>query len=145
MEEFVLDWEAPIPFKEPTPPRFSGMPGLYAIVFENEIIYIGKAESQGSSARARQHDFTACLKDQGKIWDASKAIRYFATFSNDQNSARIDDAEKLLVFKLPTTICNQILWRKYKGVIPFKVISQGSRPPGLPEVIQYPYLILKIG
>lgn len=101
MEEFVLDWASPVPFKEPTPHRFYEMPGLYAIVFENEIIYIGKAESQGSSARARQHDFTTCLKDQGKIWDLSRAIRYFATFSNDQNMARLDNAEKLLVFKTP--------------------------------------------
>lgn len=44
MKQLTLVWEEPFKMKTETPKELSGKPGLYAILHDSTIIYIGKAQ-----------------------------------------------------------------------------------------------------
>jgi hypothetical protein len=138
MEQITLDWQKPFKLTEPTPREEYGLIGLYAVEFNSKIVYIGKAEDQGALTEARSHThYERRLKEVGIEWDEARALVYIGTVSQDQNSARIDDAESLLIYKIKPP-CNRKKRKSYRGVMPFQVINDGHRPRELPPQIQYP-------
>jgi hypothetical protein len=137
-KQLVLEWEKPFKLTEPTPPEANAIVGLYAVVFDSEIIYVGKAECQGTLAEARSHNFyERRLKKAGKSWNKKQALVYIGTVPQDQPADCIDDAENLTIFRLQPE-CNIQKRSRYKGRIPFKVINEGNRPPSLRYSLQYP-------
>ena len=138
MEQLILNWESPVKLIEPTPREKYALVGLYAVVHNYKMAYIGKAEYQGTLKEARSHNFyESRLKEKGINWDKSQALVYIGTLSQDQDSARIDDAENLLIYKIRPD-CNRKRIKKYRGIVPFRVICKGERPPGMQEKYEYP-------
>ena len=81
-KQLVLEWEKPFKLTEPTPPEANAIVGLYAVVFDSEIIYVGKAECQGTLAEARSHNFyedvskrRASRGTKSKHWSTSEQSR----------------------------------------------------------------------
>jgi len=138
MEQIILDWEGPFKLTEPTPRKQYALIGLYAVEHNSKIIYIGKAEYQGTIKEARSHGFyEKRLKEVGIVWDRTRALVYIGTVSQDQISPRIDDAENLLIYKIHPP-CNKKGHKRYSGVEPFRVINNGNRPQELKIQYQYP-------
>ena len=138
MEQLILNWEGPYKLIEPTPRDKYGLVGLYAVVHNHKMVYIGKAEHQGTLTEARSHNFyESRLKEKGINWDKSQALVYIGTLSQDQDRARIDDAENLLIYKI-RPYCNRKGIKKYRGIVPFRVICKGERPPRMLEKYEYP-------
>jgi len=138
MEQIILDWEGPFKLTEPTPRKKYGRIGLYAVEYNSQIIYIGKAEYQGAIKEARSHGFyEKRLKEVGIMWDSTQALVYIGTVSQDQISPRIDDAENLLIYKIQPP-CNKKRRKRCRGVEPFRVINNGHRPKELRIQYQYP-------
>jgi hypothetical protein len=137
MEQIILDWQGPFRLTEPSPRTEHGLVGLYAVEVNSKIVYVGKAEYQGTLKEARSHNFyERRLKEVGIEWDKMRALVYIGTISQDQNSARIDDAESLLIYKIQPS-CNRRKRKRYGGIVPFEVINNGHRPQELPAQIQY--------
>lgn len=139
MGQIVLDWTGPLIMMEPTPRKWYGVIGLYAIEYDSNIIYLGKAECQGAIKEARSHR-GLCekrLKELGTPWDAARAMIYVGTVSEDQQASIIDHAENLLIYKIQPS-CNRQLRERYTGEEPFLVVNNGQRPKGLPKQIRYP-------
>lgn len=138
IEQIILDWEGPFRMTAPTPREKYGLIGLYAVEFDSKIVYVGKSEYQGALKEARSHNlYEKRLKEAGITWDSTQALVYIGTVSQDQNSARIDDAENLLIYKIKPT-CNRKRIKEYTGLEPFRVINNGHRPFELKIQYQYP-------
>jgi hypothetical protein len=136
MEEFTLFWEQGFKLSEPTRLDMRGIIGLYAIEYDSRVVYIGKAETEGAIKEARSHGiYEKRLKEQRMQWDKNQALIYVGTVPQDQKSGLIDDAEKLLIFKLQPP-CNKQRKKRYSGIKPFQVINEGNKPTELPRQIQ---------
>ena len=70
-----------------TPREKYALVGLYAVVYNNEIVYIGKAEYRGTLREARSHNFyEPRLREKRINWDKSQALVYIGTVSQDQDN-----------------------------------------------------------
>ena len=138
MEQLILDWEGPYKLIESNSRKKNALVGVYSVVYDSKIVYIGKAEYQGMLREARHHNFyESRLKEKGINWDKSQALVYIGTVSQDQDSTRIDDAENLLIYKIKP-YCNRKRIKTYRGIVPFRVICTGEKPPGMQEIYEYP-------
>lgn len=137
--KMIIDWAGPFKMVEPTPRKWYGVIGLYAIEYDSKVIYIGKAEYQGAVKEARSHRGLCerCLRKMGGAWDATTALIYIGTVSEDQDTGMIDHAENLLLYKMQPP-CNTQRRERFSGPEPFLAINNGSRPRGLPPQIKYP-------
>ena len=151
MEQLTLVWEGPFEMMIETPEKLSGKPGLYAIVHDSNIIYIGKAQYSNAvfrEAKNRENKWIKCLKEKRVIsetmlnWARYEYVQihcriYVGTMSGGQRLHLLGDAEKLLIYKIKPR-CNKQHKKKYKGARPFLVINNGNRPQDLSMKIQYP-------
>ena len=60
MKKIVIYWEGPFNPTDPIPNNLRGVPGIYLIECDSEILYIGKSEMNGAFKRAKDH-----FRDQG--------------------------------------------------------------------------------
>ena len=87
LEQLILDWEGPYKLIDPTPRKKNALVGIYSVVYNNKIVYVGKAEYQGMFKEARRHNFyEPRLKEKGINWDKSQALVYIGTVSQDQDN-----------------------------------------------------------
>ena len=151
MEQLTLVWEGQFEMMTETPEKLSGKPGLYAIVHDSKIIYIGKAQYGNAvlrEAKNRENKWIKCLREKGVVSETmldsapyeyvrSHCRIYVGTMSDGQRLDLLGDAEKLLIFKIKPT-CNDKHKKEYKGAKPILVMNNGKRPQDLKARIWYP-------
>ncbi len=144
MNQLTLVWEGPFDMKTETPKELYGKPGLYAILHDSKIVYIGKAQYGTAvlrEAKNRENKWIKCFRKKGLVSEAilgSKPHEYVerhcqilvGIISGDQQLDLLGDAEKLLIFKIQP-ICNDKHKKQYKGAKPIMVINDGKRPKDL--------------
>jgi len=136
MEQVVLKWKGPFGTRDRMPEELKGWPGLYLIAYDSEILYVGKAETEGAFKRAKDH-FRGQRDNTGR-WilnrrDESRIHIWITARSWDD---LISDAEKLLIFRLnPRANVNHV--DKYNGRV-LNIINEGAYPAKLSSHIEYP-------
>jgi hypothetical protein len=139
MKQLVLNWTGPFGIRDLIPKELRGCPGLYLVEHDSEIMYVGKAETEGAFHRAKDH-FRGHGDSIGR-WilegrDGSKIRIWVAWIAAEGCSELINDAEKLLIFRLDTR-ANVNHSEKYEGN-PLHIINKGNHPTKLPVEIKYP-------
>lgn len=139
--ELELEWRGPYGLNIETPSCMQGLHGLFANLYDSEIIYIGRSSGkyylfQESKYRYRslkrglirlgvlkgplepidQNEMARiaedhCKKYVGILWDESK-LQY------------LKDAENLMIFKIKPK-GNDTLKSRYRGITLFKLINRG--------------------
>lgn len=149
MKHFVLSWRGPYLMTQETPKQLRGKKGLYAIVHDSKILYIGKAEHGNAVFReAKSHygKYAETLKQLNIIPESmsrkdaykyvfNKCRIFTGVTSSDDDIPFIDSAEKLIIFRLRPHGNTQSL-QSYIGVRPLKILNNGKRPQCLPLEIQ---------
>lgn len=136
MRKLILNWDGPFGSMDSIPKGFRGWPGIYLIEVESEILYIGKAETEGAFRRAKDH-FRGQGDSTGK-WilgqrDESKIRIWIAVKDWDE---MLSDAEKLLISILKPR-ANITHVKKYNGK-PLHIINKGKYPTSLPKEAECP-------
>jgi hypothetical protein len=136
MQEIVLNWMGPLQIRKPVLFDLRGWPGLYLIVCDSKIVYVGKAESEGALKRAKDH-FRGQGDSTGRwILERGDERSIGICVAKQDWNEWISAAEELLIYRLsPAANLNCI--RKYKGK-PLKVINVGFPPATLPSEISHP-------
>ena len=119
MDNITLNWEE-FSFKESEliPNFLQGAQGLYLIKYYAEpISYVGLAKEDGAFKRAKDHfrgsmDSTGICILKGRV--KNKITFWIAWIEQGENIEPLEDAEKLLIFKLQPR-CNIKNRNKYSG------------------------------
>lgn len=134
MEQIVLTWKGPFGIRSSIPEEMKGCPGLYLIEYDSEILYVGKAETEGAFRRAKDHfrgqgDSTGRWILQGR--DESQIHIWVAMRSWDE---LISNAEQLLICRCnPRANVNHV--DKYDGKT-LRIINEGNYPGELDRQIE---------
>jgi len=143
-----LEWDGPYRLDEETPENKKGKSGLYALLYDSEIYYIGKSSGE------KQHLFQELkfrynalkkyltekkmpLEYRNKEERREKLDKiveehckgYVGVLLDESKKAYLDSAENLLIYiKTCEGYCkgNDRLKKKYNGVKPFKLINKGE-------------------
>jgi len=144
--ELELEWEGTYKFNEETPKDREGLDGLFAILYDSKIIYIGKSSGekhhlfQESNFRYKPLKRAliklkkyppplnpVTLEDRDKLDKIAEehCKKYVGILRDESKLAYLDSAEKLLIFiKKPEG--NDKGKKKYRGVKPLKLINKGK-------------------
>jgi len=144
--ELQLNWEGHYPLDVETPKGLEGLHGLFAYLFDSEIVYIGRSSGkyhlfQESKFRykplkralIRKRVFKPPLEpitteDRIEIEKIAKIhCKKYVGILHDENKVDfLNSAENLLV-SLKKPDGNDKLKKAYKGVRPFKLINKGEK------------------
>ena len=126
MKQIVIYWEGPFKYTDSIPYHLRGVPGIYIIECDSEIMYIGKSETNGAFKRAKDHfrgqgDSTGRRIIERK--DKSKIMLWIGFIELYED---IFLTERYMIYKLkPNANLNHI--KKYENV-PLKIINEGKLP-----------------
>jgi len=140
-----LEWDGPYGVNEETPENKKGKSGLYALLYDSEIYYIGRSSANhvGPESKFRYNALERYLtekkipleyKNKERRNNLDKIVeehckRYIGVLLDESKKAYLDSAENLLIYiKAREGYCkgNDKLKKKYHGVKPFELINKGE-------------------
>ena len=133
MKQIDIYWEGPFKYNDSIPYHLRGVPGIYIIDCDSEIMYIGKSETNGAFKRAKDH-FRGQGDSTGR-WiierkDESEIMLWIGfTESNEDISL----AERYMINHFqPSANLNYI--EKYEGE-PLEIMNHGKFPKNINKKI----------
>lgn len=141
--ELELEWKGHYEFDGVTPDGMEGLHGLYANLYNSEIVYIGKSSGKYHLFQESKYRYKSLKKalielgalkspllpiDRSIIEKIAKECceKYVGILHDESKLEYLDSAENLLIFKIQPK-GNATLKKRYKGITPFKLINRGER------------------
>jgi len=142
--EIELKWKGYLKINIETPSGEEGKHGLYAFLYDSDLIYWGMAAGKNHLFQESKFRYKilerAFLKRrviEGPVYNSKLDMiaethcrKYVGELLDEKKLDYLKDAENLLIFKHPTD-GNVKLTKRYRGVIPLLVINSG---PGAIEL-----------
>jgi len=125
-----------------TPDWARGKPGLYAIIHDSNLVYIGKAQYGNAvfrEAKNRENKWRDCFEknrllpsniEDGRVYVLNHCKIYVAIIYDEKLRDFIGQIEEYLIFKLQRILLCNSLVKKPKSSL--SIVNNGNLPPSLP-------------
>jgi len=140
--ELELEWKGDYELDEETPSHMEGLHGLFANLYDSEIIYIGRSSGKYHLFQESKYRYKSLKRglielgvlegplepiDRNEMEKIAKehCKKYVGILHDESKLQYLEYAENLLIFKKEPK-GNYTLKYRYKGVIPFKLINRGE-------------------
>jgi hypothetical protein len=142
--ELELEWKGPFELDIETPTGMEGLHGLFANLYDSEIIYIGRSSGKYhlfQESKFRHKSLKRGLIELGVLHGpllpidrdeieriAKEHCRKYVGILRDESKLRyLECAENLLIFK-KEPIGNDLLKYSYRCAVPLKLVNLGDKP-----------------
>jgi hypothetical protein len=140
--ELELEWKGPCELDEETPSDMEGLHGLFANLYDSEIIYIGRSSGEYHLFQESKYRYKSLerglielgvLKEPLGFTNRSEiekivkehCRKYVGILRDESKLQYLESAEKLMIFKKKPKGNGNLKYR-YKGIMPFKLINRGE-------------------
>ena len=133
MKQVVIYWDGPFKYTDSIPSHLRGVPGIYIIECDSEIMYIGKSETKGAFKRAKDH-FRGQGDSTGRwIIERKGKSEIMLWIGFTESSENISLAERFMIYHFQACAnLNHI--EKYEGE-PLEIINNGKYPKNINKKI----------